>query len=106
AQTCTCIPNPYDGCQVINCPALTYTSVVAGVMLASATNTGGIYCYLGKKGPFPVRTEQTWIVGEQLVLGCAEGTIRPMQTADTTFVPVGRAMASAGSTFGLADLDL
>ena len=102
AQTCAAIPNPYDGV-FPKIDSGTMTALAVGVTLASATNTGNLYCYLGKKGIWPVKKEGTWIVGAHLTPGSSIGTMMPRATTQTG---IARVVATAAATFGLADFNL
>jgi len=102
AQTCVAIPNPYYGVTTKEDCAVT-TAIPAGVTLASAVYTGGQYCYLGKKGIWPVKLSGTLIVGNDVTLGSAAGTVMPRATTETA---IGRVVATGASTFGLVDFNL
>jgi hypothetical protein len=102
ATLCSLIPNPYKGITTKPDSAV-LTSHVCGVTLYSAALSDGGYCYLGKKGPWPVQAEGAWLIGNQLTVGSAAGSVGPNFVADsvaaTNHTPIiGFAMTTPSTT--------
>jgi hypothetical protein len=81
------------------------TGPAIGVLLISAAVSD--YVYLGKRGEWPAKIEGTWIAGDDLKPGSADGTLAPWTTADTTSTIIGKARGTGSTTgFALCDFQL
>jgi len=61
------------------------------------------YTWIIKKGEGAALVEGSWVIGNKLTVGSAAGSLRPITTADTTFVPtVAEVIRTAAATeYGL-----
>lgn len=76
-----------------------------GVVLISAAASS--YVYLGKRGEWPAKAEGTWIVGQTLTYGSANGTVAPFGTASVTNVVLGVARSTPSTSgWGICDFQL
>jgi hypothetical protein len=97
------LKNKYNGCTIAASAAM--TGQWAGVTLCSAAASS--YVYLGKKGEWPAKVEGTWIVGQMLTYGSADGSVAPYGTATTTNIIVGVARSTPSTSgWGICDFDL
>ena len=104
ASICNLIPNPCNNV-ILTTSCAAKTSIPVGVLLKSAALTNGGYCYLGKRGIWPVLVEGTELTGKDMQVGSAAGTARAVGTGSLTFGYIGKCVVTGQATC-LVDLKL